>query len=240
MLLRRAPRGFGSGGYIVSSLGKRLGAVLEILEGFAPFGLFADIGSDHAYLACAVKRGGLAARVIASDVNEKPLEKGEAYAKKLGAKVEFMLSDGFDSFDGEPVDAAAVCGMGGELIAGIIARSEAAKRCLLVLQPMTAQDDLRRCLYGNGFEIYGERFVCEAKKPYVIITARYTGKNTEYSYSDLYLGQSRPASQEYAEYVKKVLSAAKKRLIGAPCDENTVELIKDCQTQITNLSGMNF
>ncbi|MBO4278078.1 MAG: SAM-dependent methyltransferase [Clostridia bacterium] len=222
------------------SLGKRLCAVLEILKENAPYGLFADVGSDHAYLACAVKQGGLSARVIASDVNAKPLEKGKAYAQKLGAEVEFLLSDGFDAFDSEPADAAAVCGMGGELTASIIARSCAAKRCLLVLQPMTAQDDLRRYLYENGFKILCERFVCENKKPYVIISARYAGENTEYSYPDLYLGQVRPAVQEYAEYVKRVLSAAKKRLYGAPCDENIKELIGECQTQITNLSGMNF
>ncbi|MBP5155869.1 MAG: SAM-dependent methyltransferase [Clostridia bacterium] len=223
----------------MKTLGKRLKAVLDILEENAPFALFADVGSDHAYLACAVKQSGAAKRVIASDINEKPLERGRAYAEKAGADIEFSLSDGFEAFDCEPADAAAVCGMGGELIADIIARSKAAKKCFLVLQPMTAQDDLRRYLFENGFEITDERFVCESKTPYAVIAARFTGKNTAYTYTDLFLGRIRPGTPEYAEYVKKVLSAAKKRLIGAPCDEDIKNLISACQTQITNLSGMN-
>jgi tRNA (adenine22-N1)-methyltransferase len=224
----------------MGALGKRLGAVLDILKENAPYALFADVGSDHAHLACAAAREGIAKRVIAADINEKPLEKGREYARKAGVQIEFALSDGFSAIDGEPVDAAAICGMGGELTADILARSEAAKKCLLVLQPMTAQDDLRRFLYENGYEITGERFVCEAKKPYAVITARYTGKNTAYTYSELFLGRVRPRGPEYAEYVKKVLSAAKKRLIGAPRDLDITRLIEDCQTQITNLSGMNF
>jgi len=224
----------------MSTLGKRLKAVLEILEENAPFDLFADVGSDHAHLACAVKQSGAAKRVIASDINEKPLEKGRDYAEKAGADIEFALSDGFEAFDGEPVDAAAVCGMGGELIADILARSKAARKCFLVLQPMTAHDDLRRYLFENGFEITGERYVCESKMPYAVIAARYTGKNTGYTCTDLFLGQIRPRTPEYAGYVKKVLASAKKRLIGAPCDEDIKSLISACQTQITNLSGMNF
>ena len=219
------------------SLGNRLEAVLEIIRSNAPFAVFADVGSDHAHLAAAVKQSGLARRVIASDVNSGPLERGREYAAAAGIAAEFVLSDGFENIDPLSPDCAAVCGMGGELIADIISHSESAKKCLLVLQPMTAHDDLRKYLWDNGFEITGERFAVEGKKVYAVFSARYTGAKTEYSHSDLFLGKARPQCAEYAKYVEKALAQAKKRRMGEADPALTDLLIEECQTQIKNFSG---
>ena len=220
----------------MKNLGSRLEKAYEAIDRLGGIGTFADIGSDHAYLSCEVLLRGNAKLAIASDVNPGPLGRGKDYAAKTGVSPEFILSDGFDAFDGRKIDCAAICGMGGELTAGIIKRSSAAKRCFLVLQPMSAQEFLRGYLWDNGFEIIGEDFAVEHGKPYVIITAKYSGVNTPYVYPDLFLGKVRPANAEFASYALKVLSRAEKSLLGSADRFLTGELIGECQRQITNLS----
>lgn len=224
----------------MKNLGNRLEAVFELLKSEKVWELFADIGSDHAYLAVEMAVRGAAKKSIAADINSNPLEKGRQYALDKGVNIEFRLSNGFDCIEGLGIDAAAICGMGGELIADIIKRSNTAKKCFLVLQPMTAQENLREFLWFNGFEIESELYVTEHGKPYVIISARFTGRNTAYGYSDLFLGKVRPNTPEFAEYAKKVLNSAKKRRLGEQNKEKIDGLISECQTQIINLSGTNF
>ena len=142
----------------MAALGNRLETALELLTEFGSFELFADIGSDHAFLSIEVIKRSIAKSAIAADINELPLLKGRQNAESQGIDVEFILSDGFDAFDGRKVSSAAICGMGGELIAKIVLRSKIARSAFLVLQPMSAQEELRKALWDNGFEIIREEF----------------------------------------------------------------------------------
>lgn len=222
----------------MSILGNRLEKAIEILADCEDTTLFADIGSDHAYLAIEALRRKLAVGAIASDINPLPLEKGRENAEKAGVDIEFVLSDGFDSLETKGITSAAICGMGGELIAKMILRSETAHRCSLILQPMSAPEELRRALWENGFSIPDEVFVSDSGKPYVIIRAKYSGSNEAYSYCDLYLGKIRPACQDFSEYCEKTAIAALKRRLGHiarnESTKDTDELIAYCQTQITS------
>ena len=225
----------------MSMLGSRLEAALELLAKCESNALFADIGSDHAFFAIEAIKRGIAERAIASDINPLPLQKGRENAEKQALDIEFVLSDGFDSIENKGVTSAAVCGMGGELIAGMLLRSETAHRCELILQPMSAPEELRRSMWENGFLIIEEKFVTDSGKPYVIIRAKYSGNNTKYSYCDLYLGQSRPRCDAFSEYCKKSAIAAKKRRLGHIARNESTEEI-DCliaycedQTQRTSL-----
>lgn len=225
----------------MSSLGSRLEAALELISFCENNRLFADIGSDHAFLAIEAKKRGKAENAVASDINPLPLQKGRENAENQGVDIEFILSDGFDALEGKGITSAAVCGMGGELIAKMILRSESAKNAVLVLQPMSAQEELRKALWENGFRIHSERFVTESGKPYVLMLACYNGENTEYSYTDLYLGKERPKTPEFARYCEKVRSGAEKRRLGIIArgeDTSDIDrLIKESQTQTTNFSG---
>ncbi|PKM62507.1 MAG: hypothetical protein CVU97_05040 [Firmicutes bacterium HGW-Firmicutes-21] len=176
----------------------------------------ADIGSDHGLLPVAMLLSGRAKRGIASDINKGPLERSRSTALKHGVKnIEFVLSDGFNNLRTGSFDKAAVCGMGGALIADIIARGGEKAHCELVLQPMTAYEELRAFLWDNGFRINDESFAVESGKPYIIISALYTGEREPYGYCDLYLGKKRPDTAEYVFFCKKVSMRAKKRLQGA-------------------------
>lgn len=223
----------------MSLIGSRLSAVTKLLKDAKDNTLFADIGSDHAFLAIEVLKQGLASSAIASDINEQPLLKGKENAARSGVKMDFYLSDGFDAIDDLPITSAAICGMGGELIAKIIDRSKVARNALLIVQPMSAQEDLRKYLWDNGFSIEKEIFVYEAGKSYTVMKIKFSGERTEYSYTDLFLGKERLPSNEFSLYCEKILLAAKKRRLGVIArNEDTADidnLIEFCQTQTTSL-----
>ena len=140
--------------------------------------LFADIGSDHAKLALYLLETGAAARAVCADIHAAPLARGQLAAARAGLahRAAFVLSDGLDALPERP-DVAAVCGMGGELIADIVARAlrrfPGGPPVRFVLQPMTAVSELRRYLWESGFTIADERYAVAAGKPYVILTAVY-------------------------------------------------------------------
>ncbi len=223
----------------MSLIGSRLSAVTRLLSDVKDNTLFADIGSDHAFLAIEVLKKGLATSAIASDINEQPLLKGKENAARSGVKIDFYLSDGFDAIDSLPITSAAICGMGGELIAKIIGRSRVAHEATLIVQPMSAQEDLRKYLWDNGFVIEKEIFTLEANKSYTVMKLHFSGERTEYSYIDLFLGKEREQTREFSLYCEKILTAAKKRRLGVVArNEDTAEidgLIDFCQTQTTTL-----
>lgn len=220
------------------SIGNRLEAVIALLSECENKDLFADIGSDHAFLAIEVIKRGVASQAIAADINEMPLLKGKENAERLGMDIEFILSDGLDAFDERDISSCAVCGMGGELIAKIILRSTAARGALLVLQPMSAQEELRKSLWDNGFDILKEIFTIESGKAYTVMQVKYDGIMRDYSYIDLYLGKERAESQGFLKYCEKILLSAQKRRSGLiaknESTENIDTLIEYCQTQTTS------
>ena len=222
----------------MNSIGPRLEAALSLLASIGKTDIFADIGSDHAYLASECLKRELCREAIASDIRKGPLETGKKNASSYEKKPLFVLSDGFEALENRNITAAAVCGMGGELIKAIIEKSETAKKIYLILQPMTKQEALREFLWTNGFEIKKEIFVSENRKPYSVMLVRFTGKNTEFSYPDTFLGLLREKNPEFIMYTEKVLSAAEKRLRGEEISgentENTLSLIKECHKQITS------
>jgi tRNA (adenine22-N1)-methyltransferase len=222
----------------MNSIGNRLEHAIALLEKCRNNELFADIGSDHAHFAIEAVRRNVVKSAIAADINEMPLEKGRENANSQGVNIKFVLSDGFENLENEGITSAAICGMGGELIAKIVLRSETARRCDLILQPMSQTDELRRALWDNGFKIDEEVFVTENRKVYTVMRAFFVGEKTEYTYTDLYLGKERVKSEEFREYCKKVLISAEKRRIGIVARNESTDdidgLIKECQTQITS------
>ena len=222
----------------MNSIGNRLERAIALLEKCRNNTLFADIGSDHAHFAIEAVRRGIVKSAIAADINEMPLEKGRENSASQGVDIKFVLSDGFENLENEGITSAAICGMGGELIAKIILKSETARHCDLILQPMSQTDELRRALWDNGFKIDEEVFVTENRKVYTVMRTFFSGKTTEYTYTDLFLGKERKTGEEFREYCKKVLLSAEKRRIGIVARNESTEdidsLIKECQTQITS------
>ena len=137
-------------------------------------GVVADVGTDHALLACYLAMNGARA-VYASDVRDGPLEAARRTAAECGAQnVTVLKSDGLREIPF--ADDVVICGMGGELIARIVTECAfTSENTRFILQPMTRADVLRRSLYANGFEIDEERVARSAGRSYVVMLARYTG-----------------------------------------------------------------
>ncbi len=154
--------------------GKRLSAAAGFIRQGA---VFADIGTDHALLPIWAVTNGIAVRAVASDVNEGPLWRARENAARYGVgdRVQCVLANGFDSMESYGITDAAICGMGGELIADIVKRAAFIKSdgFRLIVQPMTMPDAARRGLWHTGFDITDELTVCEGDKFYTVICANY-------------------------------------------------------------------
>ena len=141
--------------------------------------VFADVGTDHAYLPLFLLSEGRIARAVCSDIHEGPLAKAREHAAEYPflSKMSFHLANGLDGLGGEGITDIAVCGMGGELIADILSRADFIKdeSVRLILQPMSRPAQLRRFLAAEGFAVESESYVCAAGKSYVCICAAYGG-----------------------------------------------------------------
>lgn len=157
------------------SLDNRLKAAAELCR---RGGVVCDVGTDHALLACYLAKNG-AKEVIASDINDGPLESARhTVEQECCDNVRIVKSDGLCNID--YADDVIICGMGGELIADIIAGCRfLTKDTRFILQPMTKPEILRRRLYADGFEILEERTAYDGKRAYVIMLAAHTGEPQE-------------------------------------------------------------
>ncbi|MBQ8170814.1 MAG: SAM-dependent methyltransferase [Oscillospiraceae bacterium] len=151
-------------------------------------GVVCDVGTDHALLACYLAKNG-AKEVIASDINDGPLESARRTVGQEGCdNVRVLKSDGLQQID--YADDVIICGMGGELIADIIADCRfLTKDTRFILQPMTKAEILRRRLYADGFEILEERTAYDGKRAYVVMLAAYTGERCDIGEFFAYTGK---------------------------------------------------
>ena len=154
------------------SVTPRLEAALDMLAGFDTV---ADIGCDHGRLTAALLQNQICRRIIASDVSGPSLDKARSLIEHIGLsdRVSFREGDGCSVlFPGE-CDAIALLGMGGTLMVRILEACPVplAGAKAIVLQPMRAQDDIRRYLYNNHFHIVCDRVVLDHGRLYQVLKA---------------------------------------------------------------------
>ena len=154
--------------------------------------VFADIGTDHAYLPVFLVSSGIVERAFAADINRGPLDRADENIalSGLAGQIETRLTDGLCGLEGLSITDIAICGMGGELIARIIndapwVRDENVR---LILQPMTKAELLREYLTSQGFRMVDETLV-ESDRVYQVICAEFCGEKEEYTPLELLLGR---------------------------------------------------
>ena len=100
-------------------LSKRLKAVAGLVTEGASV---ADIGTDHGYVPIWLIQSGRAAKVIAMDVNEGPLERarGHIRSKRLENVIFTRKSDGLQALHVGEADTMIAAGMGGGLVIKIL------------------------------------------------------------------------------------------------------------------------
>ena len=179
--------------------------------------IFADIGTDHAYLPVYLVEKGIINRAIAADLRVGPLEnaKETVVSHNLSDKILLRLSDGLDNFKENEAQEIAVAGMGGLLISEFINRTKWLKNrdVHLILQPMTHTEELRKALFDNGFVIDNEVVAKDGDKLYIVLSAYYYGDATAYTDLDLIVGRLPYNNDNLSkEYLNKIFDKYNKKL----------------------------
>lgn len=153
-------------------LGPRLKAIADMIPEKSKV---SDIGTDHGYIPVNLVKSGISDKVIATDINEDPLNKAIELIKlyQLEDKIQTRLGNGLEVINPGEVNVVVIAGMGGVLIKDIL---EAGRIVLekvekLVIQPMNAQEVVRQWLVENGFVIDDEVLARGNHKIYQIISA---------------------------------------------------------------------
>lgn len=153
-------------------LGPRLRAIADLVPECR---LLADIGTDHGYIPAAALLEGKADRAVAADIGAGPLDRARVTAEKyaLTGRMELRLGDGLSVLKPGEADVAVIAGMGGDTITEILAAAPWSREGpLLLLQPMSKAEVLRRWLPENGWRVEAERLAQERGVLYPILTVR--------------------------------------------------------------------
>ena len=154
-------------------LSKRLEAACKFVN---PNDRVADIGCDHGYLGIYLLKNNIASQVIASDINEGPLNAAVFNAEKYGVrdKMRFYLSDGVKNIPRD-FDAMVCCGMGGDTMISILEAAPWLKEgnYRLILQCQSKRPELRKYLGENGWFIREETVLKDGRFLYTIMEVVY-------------------------------------------------------------------
>lgn len=155
----------------------------------------ADIGSDHAYLPCALTLNQQIDFAIAGEVVIGPFQTAKDQVERLNLtnKIDVRLGNGLDVLTIEDeITAITICGMGGSLIASIlengVQKNQLSGKERLILQPNIGEYTLRNWLMHHSYQIIAEELIEEDQKKYEIIVAEKSEKKQNYSNQDLKYG----------------------------------------------------
>lgn len=136
----------------------------------------ADIGCDHGYLGIHLLQSGIAQSVIASDINEGPLQSAMINAAKFGVKdrMEFYLSNGARNIPRD-FDTMICAGMGADTMVQILEDAPWLKdsRYRLILQCQSKTPMLRKYLSSQGWRICEESCLRDGRFLYTVMEVCY-------------------------------------------------------------------
>ena len=132
----------------------------------------ADVGCDHGYLGIYLLKNKIAGHVIASDINEGPLNAAVFNSEKYGVRdrIQFFLSDGVRNIPRD-FDTLVCAGMGGDTMISILEAAPWLKcdQYRLILQCQSKRPELRRYLSENGWFIREESVLKDGKFLYTVM-----------------------------------------------------------------------
>ncbi|MBR3941884.1 MAG: SAM-dependent methyltransferase [Clostridia bacterium] len=145
---------------------------LEKVAGFVTGKTVADIGTDHGKLLIFLAQKGKMQKGIGSDVAKGPASAcaNNVAMHNLSDVIEIRVGDGLKTLVPGEVETVAIAGMGGELIAKILAECPDVVRSVkeFILQPMTNSDKLLKVLHKLGIKVMDGALVQEGDKLYRI------------------------------------------------------------------------
>ena len=209
-----------------TALSQRLMSVCS----FVPQGSrLADIGTDHARVPIYLIKSGVIPCAIASDIGEGPLEKACENITFFGLtdSIELRLGNGMTTLKDGDADCIVIAGMGGELMANLIADyiPDGVKR--LIRQPMLDPHLVRKALCNAGFTIVAEDIVAENDKMYAVIAAE--PGEMKLSVEETYLSpftKAHPMYEEFLAFRLQRMKTAAENAIKAGAKTHLVEEYK--------------
>ena len=205
----------------------------------------ADIGTDHGYIPVFLKKTGRAKWAMASDINTGPLEKAAEVIKRHGLETEIDIrrGDGLTVLDGGEADTIVVAGMGGMLMRDILAAGVRVLKDVkrLVLQPMNAQEVVRKWLAENGYAIVDEGLARERDRIYQVIAAEHGHQHIE---DPVYfeIGKKLVENKDplLPRLIEKKITEYKKIMTGLQVskDRQAVEKLKEYRVRLERLRGV--
>ena len=189
---------------------------LQLLSELIPAGAkLADVGTDHGYLPVALLQRGRIRSAIAADIGEEPLQHARRTAEEYEISgIDFRLCDGLTGIAPEEADTIVIAGMGGETILSILTAAPWTRtNTLLLLQPMTKIELLRRWLGENGYIIERERLVWDKGILYPVFLVR-GGETKPLSPVEQYAGIALDDDPLYGDYLDNQMARLQKAIDG--------------------------
>ena len=168
----------------------------------------ADIGCDHGYLSIYLLKNGIAKSVIASDINEGPLQTAVINAEKFGLReqIRFYLSDGVRNIPRD-FDTLVCAGMGGDTMVSILSAApwlqDGSYRLILQCQSKTPM--LRKYLSDNGFAIRREKVLRDGRFLYTVMEVCYDPAAPRLTIGQQHYPLAIIPSPEATEYLDRLL-----------------------------------
>ncbi|MBT2582326.1 tRNA (adenine(22)-N(1))-methyltransferase TrmK [Planococcus sp. ISL-109] len=171
-------------------LSQRLMKVAEYVQQGA---VVADIGSDHAYLPCQLVHIGTASRAVAGEIVKGPYESAKKQVREEGLedKITVRLAPGLEAIEPQDgITAVTIAGMGGSLIASILAEGNERLKGVarLVLQPNVHAQAIREWAVRNQWKIVAEDILKEKEKIYEIVVLEQSSEPVELDAKQLLFG----------------------------------------------------
>lgn len=188
----------------------------------------ADVGTDHGYVPVYLRQRGKIPCAIASDIVEGPLQHARETAAEYGVEgIDFRLCPGLEGVAPHEVDTVLIAGMGGETIQSILAAAPWTREGahLLLLQPMTKVEYLRKWLADNGYTFTEERLVFDKEHLYPVFAVR-GGRMPPLTPAQQYGGVLLEGEPLYAAYLDErigKLQRAIQGLLASHTEENAVK-----------------
>ena len=157
-----------------------LSARLQAIADWIPPGAYvADIGSDHGRLPAYLAQRGDVANIVATDLRQKPLDRTHALLTRCGLldRVTLRLQDGLHGLMPQEVDTVVLAGMGGDVMASILAAGPVYPYVTYLIQPASRPETIRAFLPPHRFVVRRERLIADDGRLYVLIEAAFTGQS---------------------------------------------------------------
>lgn len=196
-------------------ISKRLRAIVDWIHGSC----LADIGCDHAYVACQSVLEKKVVKAYACDIALGPLENAKENISKnhLEDSVTCILSSGLENVPSD-IDCVVIAGMGGKMIQSILEKAEHIEGIQFLLSPHKDEKILRKYLHKNGFAIVREQIV-EDDHFYPIIDCKYIHLQQELNEFEASYGKNIVKNEAYFNYVSFLINKYRDLIEKVPKDK---------------------